>query len=135
MGLGRDNVIVLKLTAQAQVATSGAEADVVGPHAILDQPAQLFAIRCSAKVAANTAAAGIIVYYGTTKSGTAVCSSMDIKNATGAATFENADGTIVDENIQYAAGSEFCMSENCTNAKTLDGLECDLYFRQIGQET
>lgn len=129
MALGRDNLFILKLTAQGQITGGGAEADVTGPHAALRVKARLEKVVVTGTVAASTTACDIQIYAGNSKSGTAILSSAASLAGSGA---QKANGTISNTGKQYADGQEFCMSENTTSSKTIDGLAADLYFRAEG---
>lgn len=127
-GLGKHNRFALTMKADTTITCGGSEADVTGNHVILPCRAKLIKVKCSGLAGAALAACDIKVYKGTTKSGVAILSAaMDLKTAG-----QNKDsGVIADAFIGgvFDEDTEFCISENGTNTKTIAQLQVTLMFR------
>lgn len=124
--LGHMNRIVVLLNAQGQIATTGAEVDVVGNHFRLPCKAVLVDVDIVAQALAAGTTAVIKVYAGTSKSGTEIASG----TITTATPRVNATQVAAQKNKKWGVDQEFCLSENGTNAKTIDGLSVALTFRE-----
>lgn len=127
MALGNKNRIVFCLTAQAVVAGTGSEVDVVGNHIRLPCKAKLVDVDVVAISCEATSTQVIKVYNGTSISATEVATAT-ITTAT-----PRANGTLTAayKDKIYAKDSEFCLGENGTNAKDTAGLGVTLTFREM----
>jgi hypothetical protein len=125
MALGYMNRICFQLMNQDQITGTGAEADVTGNHIRLPCKCKLVDVDISADVLTAGSTAVIKTYAGTTKSGTEV-SSGSITTATPRV---NSTAVAAQKDVMWAKDQEFCISENTTNAKNIDGLCVVLTFR------
>jgi len=135
MGYGKWNDIALQIMAQGQFAGTGAEADTnatsIANHIKLPFRARLVRVDATGYAGAALAAAAIQLYQGTSKSGTAVLTTALDLSGDGAYVNDSvAPSGLVNGGKIYDKGTEFCISQNMTNTKTLDQLQVTLTFRK-----
>jgi hypothetical protein len=120
MALGRDNKLLGQITTNAQITGSGSAANH-GNHFVLPWRARLESVWGSIEAAAS----GTTITVSLKAAGSAIA-SISLATAT-----TKAEGTITDSGAIYAAGTEFEITVDATNTKTVDDLCVDLGFRSF----
>jgi hypothetical protein len=120
MGLGSHNYLIGNIICDAQITGGGAAANT-GTHFILPVKARLV----KAYGSIEAAAASTTITVSIIADGTAI-GSISLATAT-----TSAAATITDDGKIYDAGTEFEITQNTTNPKTVDDMSVQLLFRSF----